>query len=68
MDYIKDFKLLYGEQGNLKPVSELQLQKGLEVPRPNGIWVSSREHLLDSTGVAGRGVGYMKVEVDLVVG
>ncbi len=68
IDYVKDFRLLFGEENELRLASELQLQSGLQAPRPDGIWVSARNHLLDAGGDVGRGIGYMKVEVDLVIG
>lgn len=68
VDYIKGFQLLFGEEGNLRPASDTQLQNGLQIPRPDGIWVSAKEHLLDAGGDVGRGIGYLKVELDLIVG
>jgi len=68
IDYVKDFRLLYGEEGDLRIASELQLQNGLTAPRPDGIWVSAKEHLLDASNDVGRGIDYMKVEIDLIVG
>ncbi len=66
VDYIKDFRLLYGEEDRMKVARQEQLRCGLEMPRPDGIWVSHHHHLLDATGNADRGVGYMKVGIDLI--
>ena len=67
VDYVKDFRLIYGEEGEFRNATNQEMQEGLIAPRADAIWVSARAHTLSTTGSSGVGIGYMIVETDFQV-
>ncbi len=67
VDYVKDFRLIYGEEGAFQNATNQEMQEGLIAPRADAIWVSARTHTLSTTGSSGVGIGYMIVETDFQV-
>lgn len=67
IDYVKDFRLVLGEEGDSRTATAQEMQEGLIAPHADAIWVSARSHALSATGGSGVGIGYMIIETDFQV-